>query len=112
MSFMAERPTGALHDTEEPAPVDDGSIDDAEEADPDVSPPAGWTATHFLAGGGEAQDAEGNVVVVDADGTVQTFLAAETGVANPAAHRRAAEGGARPPSDDPASSTTRTRSGQ
>jgi len=102
MSFMAERPTGALHDAEEPASDDDGSIDDAEEADPDVSPPAGWTATHFSAGGGEAQDAEGNVVIVDADGTVQTFLAAETGIADPAAHRRAAEEGARPPSDDPA----------
>ena len=100
MSLMAERPTGALHDPEEPELVDDESVDDVAEADPDASRPDGWTATHFSAGGGEARDDDGNVVVVDADGSVQTFLAEDTVVANPAALGRASGSGA-PSSDDP-----------
>ena len=81
MSFMAERPTGALRDEEEATPPDDGSVDTTEMPDPDSDAPAGWTATHYTAGGGEAQDDEGNLVTVDAEGAVQTFMATEVGVA-------------------------------
>jgi hypothetical protein len=89
MSFMAERPTGALRPVdEEPAP-DDGSVDTEAEPDPDAEAPAGWTATHYTAGGGEAEDEAGNIVTVDADGTVQTFMAQEVGVERPS--RRSAE---------------------
>jgi hypothetical protein len=101
MSFMAERPTGALRDAEDPGFVDDGSVDDAEEADPDANPPEGWIATHFSAGGGEARDADGNVVVVDADGNAQTFLVSDTGVANPATLGRASGSGAQSSIGDP-----------
>jgi hypothetical protein len=90
MSFMAERPTGALRNEEEPTLPDDGSVDTADMPDPDAAAPAGWTATHYAAGGGEAQDEAGNVVTVDADGTVQTFMAREVGVAGPAIPRSAA----------------------
>jgi hypothetical protein len=83
MSFMAERPTGALRGEEEEPPPDDGSVDIASEADPDADAPAGWTATHYTAGGGEAEDDAGNLVTVDPDGTVQTFMASETGIAVP-----------------------------
>jgi hypothetical protein len=81
MSFMAERPTGALRDEEETTVADDGSVDSTEVPDPDADAPGGWAATHFSAGGGEAQDDAGNLVTVDADGTVQTFMATEVGVA-------------------------------
>jgi hypothetical protein len=94
MSFMAERPTGALRDEEEATVADDGSVDTTEVLDSDADAPAGWAATHYTAGGGEAQDDEGNLVTVDADGTVQTFMATEVGVA----------GVARAPVDGPGSS--------
>ena len=81
MSFMAERPTGALRDDEEGTLPDDGSVDTMDVPDPDGDAPAGWTATHYSAGGGEAQDDEGNLVTVDAEGAVQTFMATEVGVA-------------------------------
>jgi hypothetical protein len=89
MSFMAERPTGALRPVDEEPPPDDGSVDTGAEPDPDAEAPAGWTATHYAAGGGEAEDEAGNIVTVDADGTVQTFMAQEVGVERPA--RRSAE---------------------
>ena len=84
MSFMAERPSGALRDEEAERLADDGSVDTADEPDPDAAPPEGWTATHYAAGGGEAEDDAGNLVTVDADGTVQTFMATEVGVERPA----------------------------
>jgi hypothetical protein len=84
MSFMADRPSGALRDDEEDRVEDDGSIDMAATPDPDADAPAGWTATHYAAGGGEAEDEAGNVVTVDADGTVHTFMAGEVGVERPA----------------------------
>jgi hypothetical protein len=84
MSFMAERPTGALRDEEEGRVEDDGSIDTAATPDPDADAPPEWTATHYAAGGGEAEDEAGNVVTVDADGTVHTFMADEVGVERPA----------------------------
>jgi hypothetical protein len=90
MSFMAERPTGALRDEEEGLVEDDGSIDTAATLDPDADAPAGWSATHYAAGGGEAEDEAGNIVTVDADGTVQTFMAGEVGIERPA--RPSAEG--------------------
>jgi hypothetical protein len=90
MSFMAERPSGALRDEEEEPLEDDGSVDTADEPDPDADAPAGWTAAHYAAGGGEAEDAAGNTVVLDADGTVQTFMAADVGAEKPA--RPSAEG--------------------
>jgi hypothetical protein len=93
MSFMAERPTGALRDEDEATLPDDGSVDTTDVPDPDSDAPAGWTATHYMAGGGEAQDDVGNLVTVDADGTVQTFMATEVGVA-----------GSRAPMDGPGSS--------
>jgi hypothetical protein len=95
MSFMAERPTGALRD-EEAAPLpDDGSVDTTDVPDPDSDAPAGWTGTHYTAGG-EARDDEGNLVTVDADGTVQTFMASEVSVAGVAGWPAA-----RPDSSDP-----------
>jgi hypothetical protein len=81
---MAERPTGALRDEEERRAEDDGSIDTVATPDPDGDAPAGWTATHYTAGGGEAEDEAGNVVTVDAAGTVHTFMADEAGVERPA----------------------------
>ena len=90
MSFMAERPTGALRDEEEGRVEDDGSIDTAPTPDPDADAPAGWSATHYAAGGGEVEDEAGNIVTVDADGTVRTFMAGEVGVERPA--RPLAEG--------------------
>jgi hypothetical protein len=83
MSFMAERPTGALRPVDEEPPPDDGSVDTGAEPDPDAEAPAGWSATHYTAGGGEAEDEAGNLVTVDADGTVQTFMAPEVGVERP-----------------------------
>jgi hypothetical protein len=90
MSFMAERPIGALRPVDEEPPPDDGSVDTTAEPDPDAQAPAGWTATHYAAGGGEAEDEAGNIVTVDADGTVQTFLAPEAGVERPS--RRSGDG--------------------
>jgi hypothetical protein len=90
MSFMAERPSGALRDEEEDRPEADGSTDTAPTPDPDAEAPAGWTATHYAAGGGEAEDEAGNIVSVDADGTVQTYMADQVGVERPA--RPSAEG--------------------
>jgi hypothetical protein len=84
MSFMAERPTGALRPVDDEPPPDDGSVDTAAEPDPDAEAPAGWTATHYTAGGGEAEDEAGNIVTVDADGTVHTFIASEVGFERPA----------------------------
>ena len=89
MSFMAERPTGALRPVDEEPPPDDGSVDTVAEPGPDAEAPAGWTATHYTAGGGEAEDEAGNIVTVDADGTVHTFMAADVGVERPS--RRSAE---------------------
>jgi len=82
MSFMAERPTGALHEDEPDVaePVPDDSVDTALDADPDADAPAGWDATHFSSGGGVAQDEAGNTVVVDAEGVVTTFPADDTNV--------------------------------
>jgi len=90
MSFMAERPTGALRPVDEEPSPDDGSVDTGAEPDPDAEAPAGWTATHYTAGGGEAEDQAGNIVTIDADGAVQTFLVAEVGVERPS--RRSTEG--------------------
>jgi hypothetical protein len=90
MSFMAERPTGALRDEEERRAEDDGSIDTAATPDSDADAPAAWSAAHYAAGGGEAEDEAGNVVTVDANGTVHTFMADEVGVERPA--RPSAEG--------------------
>jgi hypothetical protein len=84
MSFRAERPTGALRDEEDARVADDGSVDTADQPDTDAAAPSGWTATHYTAGGGEAEDDAGNLVTVDADGTVQTFMATEVGVERPA----------------------------
>jgi hypothetical protein len=84
MSFMAERPSGALRDEVEDRVEDDGTTDTAVTPDPDAEAPAGWIATHYAAGGGEAEDEAGNIVTVDADGTVQTFMADDVGVERPA----------------------------
>ncbi len=83
MSFMAERPTGALRAEDEEPPADDGSVDTAAELDPHADAAAGWTATHYTAGGGAAEDEAGNLVTVDADGTVQAFMTTKVGVAAP-----------------------------
>jgi hypothetical protein len=83
MSFIAERPTGALRPVDEEPSPDDGSVDTVAEPDPDAEAPAGWSATHYTAGGGEAEDEAGNLVTVDADGTVQTFMAPEVGLERP-----------------------------
>src|SRR6266511_1907669 len=56
MSLMAERPTGAFRNEEEAPPDDDSSTDTLAEPDPDAEAPAGWTATHYTAGGGLAVD--------------------------------------------------------
>ena len=90
MSFMAERPTGALRPVDEEPSPDDGSVDTGAEPDADAEAPAGWTATHYTAGGGEAEDEAGNIVTVDADGTVQTFMAPEVGLERPS--RRSVDG--------------------
>ena len=75
---MAERPTGALHVGDEEGTTGyrvDGTTDTAFEPDPDSNAPEGWRATHYSAGGGVAVDEAGNTVIMDADGSVSTFLA-------------------------------------